>query len=89
MALSHRLCDAGPAMILSDDWTLVTALPLLAAAAGIAYASIVALGGQALRLRRREKKRIAQSESGASAEPPWTGWLREINAREARIRIDD
>lgn len=71
-------------MSAADQWDILAALPFLAAAAGIAYIAIVALGGTALRLHRKQKRREYEAKRTDVANTPWDQWLREINDQAER-----
>lgn len=80
----------------ADQWDLIEALPFLIAAGWMLYVATVALGGRALRLKRRQRQREAEAhrrDDGAMppAPPPtpWSRWLDDINERAARGRLDD
>jgi hypothetical protein len=76
-------------MSLADQWEFLAALPYLAAAVGIGYITVAALGSRPRGLRRKEKQRQRRSESPTPDLKPWDEWLRDINERHSRTRIDD
>ena len=75
-------------MRLHDQWDIVVALPYLAMGIGLAWLAVTLIVRHSTRLHRDRRQKREEALRRAVGPAPWNDWLRAINERSQRDRLD-